>query len=261
MASAQESGQAFLASVIAKLPAELQAAAKEIFGKPEAKDAIVLVGDGALARTDYSKQMDELTARQRDLDTKLANLDNWFSDNKAALDEYVVIKPEYDTLKAAGGGKGLEKKEPEVVDPRKVAEEVLAQNGRDYVQLSAWIAAKSVEHLHAFNEPLDVLALVNDPRLGKPVQGQPGRVVSLPDLYQEKYGGRIAEKTKAAEDARIKAEVDKQVQAELAKRTTQPFPLRSDPQPSVLDTLGDAPKHTLDSAVAFYDQLQQARGT
>ena len=55
-----ESGQSFIAGVLAKLPAEQQAQAKAIFDAAEAKDAVALIGDGALARSDYSRHMDEL---------------------------------------------------------------------------------------------------------------------------------------------------------------------------------------------------------
>lgn len=255
-----ESGQAFLAGVLAKLPTELQAQAKELFEKPEAKDALIVIGDGALARPDYSKAMNTLKENETALQAKLDNLTAWYTENEAALKEFVVIKPEYDRLKA--GGKPEEKPIPDAVDPRKVAEDVLAEQGRDYIQLSAWLAAKAVEHLHAFGEPLPAMELVQDPRLGKPVPGQPGRVFSLQDVYASKYGERVSAKAKEAEDKRINDEVEKRLKEERAK-LGQPFPLRNDASPSVLDVLNtkDGPAaHTLDSAVAEYERLTSARG-
>lgn len=255
-----ESGQEFLAGVIGKLPAELQAQAKELFGKPEAKDAIVLVGDGALARPDYSKAMNDLQAKEAELKTKLDNLNAWYTDNETALQEYLVIKPEYDKLKVAPPLKPGETPPP--ADPRKLVEEVLNEQGRGYVALSAWLAGKAVEHLHVFGEPLNVMELTSDPRLGKPVAGQPGRVVSLPDIYAAKYGERVAGKAKEADEKKFNDEVEKRMVEERKKNVNQPFPLRGDASPSVLDVLqtkeGSA-AHTLDTAVAEYERLGTAR--
>jgi hypothetical protein len=256
-----ESGNEFLAGVIAKLPVELQAQAKELFGKPEAKDAIILVGDGALARPDYSKAMNDLKTKETELTGKLDNLNTWYVENRAALEEYLVIKPEYDTLKATPPKPGDPPKPP--ADPRKLVEEVIGEQGREFVQLSAWLAGKAVEHLHQFGEPLNVMELTADPRLGKPITGQPGRVFSLPDVYTAKYGERVATKQKEVTEKAFNDEVEKRLVAERAKLAGQPFPLRGDPSPSVLDVLStkDGPAaHTLDTAVAEYERLQGARG-
>lgn len=259
---AYESGSEFLAGVIAKLPAELQPQAKALFERPEAKDAVVVVGDGALRQPDYSKAMNDLKAKDTELQEKLTNLNAWYAANKAALEEYVTIKPEYDALKT--GEKPGEKKpgDSPPADPRKVVEEVLAEEGRSYVQLSAWLAGKSVAHLHMFGEPLDVLALTSDPRLGKPIVGQPGRVFSLQDAYDARYGEKVTAKAKEAEDKKFNDEVDRRLAAERAKQAGHPFPLRGDASPSVLDVLetkDGAAAHTLDTAVAEYERLQQQR--
>jgi hypothetical protein len=260
-----ESGTEFLAGVIAKLPAELQTQAKELFGKPEAKDAIIIVGDGALARPDYSKAMNELQTKEGELKTKLDNLNAWYADNEAALKEYLVIKPEYDTLKATPPPAPKPgDPPPPPADPRKLIEEVLNEQGREYVALSAWLASKAVEHLHLFGEALNVMELTADPRLGKPVAGQPGRVVSLPDIYASKYGDRVAAKAKEAEEKKFNDEVNKRMAEERARTTGQPFPLRGDASPSVLDVLSTkdgSAAHTLDTAVAEYERLSTARST
>lgn len=244
-----ESGQEFLNSVLAKLPADKQAAAKALFEDPTAKDAVTLVGAGALARSDYSKNLDALKAKEDELVV-------WYEDNKAALDEFVKIKPEYDTLK------GTKKEDPpkvDPIDPRKVAEEVLASQGRNYVDVADWIADRKLDHYVKFGEILDTRALLDDPRLGKPVAGQPGRVVSLPDLYHEKYGEKLAAKQKEADDKKFNDEVEKRL-AERRAQQPQPFPLRG--ESSVLDALGDpdrAAKHTVETAVEHYERLQADR--
>lgn len=261
-----ESGQAFLAGVLAKLPTELQAQAKALFESPTAKDAVTLVGDGALARTDYSKAMDAIKTKDTELQERLATLNTWFADNEAALKEYVVIKPAYDALKGkggAGGGTGDDddKGKGTPPDPRKVVEEVLAQQGPEYIQVAAWLHDKGMEHFQLFGERLNTQEIVTNPKLGKPIAGQPGRVFSLVDAYNEKYGERVATKQQELTEQKYNAEVEKRVAAKLAAQTAQPFPLRGS-QPSVLDVLetkDGAAAHTLDSAVAEYERLQAQR--
>jgi hypothetical protein len=100
-----------------------------------------------------------------------------------------------------------------------VAEEVLNEQGREYVALSAWLAGKAVEHFHMFGEPLNVMELTADPRLGKPVTGQPGRVFSLPDVYASRYGERVQAKAKEAEEKKFNDEVNKRMAEERARTT------------------------------------------
>jgi hypothetical protein len=259
---AYESGNEFLAGVLAKLPAELQAQAKDLFGKPEAKDAIILVGDGALARPAYSKAMDDLKVKETELQGKLDNLNTWYEENRAALTEYVAIKPEYDTLKAGGKTPPADPAKPPVVtDPRKIVEEVIADQGPQFVQVSNWLASKNAQHLHMFGEPLDPTTFTN-PKLGRPIVGQPGRLFSLEDAYQERYGEKVAAKAKEADEKKFNDEVTRRLNEERAKGAGQPFPLRGDASPSVLDVLATkdgTAVHTLDSAVAEYERLQGAR--
>lgn len=257
-----EDGQSFLAGVLAKISSpEKRAQVEAVLRDPEAKDAVTLVGDSVLARSDYSRHMDDLKAKETATQAKLDELNVWFEANKAALQEYVVIKPEYDELKAKGGTPpGTPPATPPAtppVDPRKVVEEVLAEEGRGYVNLSAYIAGLSVRHLHMFGEPLDPMELVANPKLGKPILGQPGRVFSLQDAYNEKYGERVAARAKEAEEKRFNDEVQKRLTEERAKLAGQPFPLRNE-APSVLDNMKPA-EHTLDTAVAEFERLQQAR--
>lgn len=247
---AKESGAAFLEQVLAKLPDDKRAAAKALFDGAE--DAVVLLGDGALARADYSKGMDTLKA-------KTDELESWFQDNKQALEDYPVIRAEYDKLKTTKPTDPPPPAPP--VDPRKVAEDVLSQQGPEYLRATAYLNDMARRHERMFpGEEFDSLAILNDPRLGREIKGQPGRVVSLQDLYNEKYGEKVAAKAKEADEKRFNDEVDKRLKDKLAQHQTNPFPLRG--EASVLDVLSEkdgAAKHTIESAVAEYDRLQAAR--
>ena len=251
---AYESGVSLKDLMLSKLPEADRAAAKAIFEKAEAKDAVTLLGDSALARSDYSKSMDDLRKRE-------GELEDWWQQNPGALDEYVVMKPEYDKLKATTTTTTTTTQTEPPIDPRKAVQDELAVQGRDYLAVANWIADIREQHREMFGERLDTAQFLNDPRLGKQVKGAPeGRVVSLPDLYQEKFGEKVAAKAKELEDKRINDLAEEKYKARLAETTRSPFPLRG--EASVLDVLQDKDgpaKHTLDSAVAHYEALQQNR--
>lgn len=260
-----EDGQKFLDGVLAKLPESLRVSAKDLFTKPEAKDAITLVGDGALARSDYSKHMDELKKLDDAAKAKLADAtklyeDNvgWRKNNEQAITDAVALKARLDA-----GGNGGGDTDFDEVGIRKLALDEINRAGREYIGVSAWLADKAVEHYAAFNEKLSLAEITSNPKLGKEIAGQPGRVFSLDDAYTEKYGEKVAARVKDVHDKAIEAEVQKRLSEERTKLGGQPFPLRGEIGPSVLDVLttkeGPA-AHTLDTATAEYDRLQAARG-
>jgi sulfur transfer complex TusBCD TusB component (DsrH family) len=278
-----EDGQAFLAGVLAKIPDEGQRAqVKAAFESTAAKDAVTLLGDGVLARADYSKHMDTITRQDTELKEKLAAAtdlyernDRWYKTNEAALKEYPTLKTEVERLKAGGGGDGDgdgdDKGRKPQVDVKKTIEETidslldsrLSDRERGYVDVVAFMSDLAFRHHTMFNEPLNQRELTSNPKLGRPIVGQPGRVFSLQDAYNEKYGERVLAKEKEAHDKQIETEVQKRLQEERAKNAGMPFPLRGDTTPSVLDVLSTekgAAAHTLDTAVAAYEQLQAGRG-
>lgn len=259
MASAKEAGKAFMAGVLAKLPAEKRAQAEALFAGDDAEAAVSLMGDGTLARSDYSRLADQIAAKEAELTGKFDELTNWYAANQAALTEYREIKPKYDVF-ATGNGNG-DVRVVDAPDPRKVAQDVVNESGREFLEVNAWLTDKALEHRDAFGERLDTRSLLNHPKLGRPVNGQPGRVFSLDDAYKETFGERVSAKAKADEDARIQKLVDERFAVERSKMGSHPFPLRGE-QPSVLDTINDTnrPVHTVDSAVAEYERLQAVRG-
>ena len=260
-----ESGQSFLAGVLSKLPAEQQAQAKAIFEAAEAKDAVTLLGDGALARSDYSRSMDTLREKEQALNEYYTRLDGWYTDNKQALDAARQrgngggggdpTPPGDPALPPTGGGLLTE------ADIRRIADERINDAGRDYIAVTAFLATQGAKHSHLFQEPLDMTELVANPKLGKPVYGQPGRIYSLQDAYMERYGERIQQKQKEAEDKRINDEVDKRLSERLKQtQSVHPFPLRAESSPlDVLQTKEGPAQHTLDSAVAEYERLVAAK--
>jgi len=264
-----EDGQTFLAGVLAKIPEGLRAQVKDAFEKPEAKEAVVLLGDGTLARSDYSKSMDRLKTQQTELEAKLAEANTlheqqtkWYQTNEAALKEYPTLKAELAKRKAGGDDDDPPPPPPNTLDKKTIEElidQTLTTRERDYVDVVAFMQDTGFRHHAMFSEPLVMRDLLQNPKLGKPILGQPGRIFSLQDAYTEKYGERVVAKQKEAQDKIINDEVEKRLKEKLAG---QPFPLRGQPSPSVLDVLEtkDGPAaHTLDTAVAEYERLQASR--
>ena len=254
-----ESGQSFLAGVLAKLPAEQQAQARAIFEAAEAKDAVVLLGDGALARSDYSRSMDAIREQERALTDYYTRLDSWYTDNKATLDAATATQAQERPPAAGPAAGGQIALTPD--DIRRIANDAVNEAGRDYIAVSAFLATQGARHSHLFGEPLDMTELVANQKLGKPVYGQPGRVYSLQDAYMERYGERIQKKQQEAEDKRINDEVDKRLGEKLKlTQSGHPFPLRQESSPlDVLSTKDGPAVHTLDSAVAEYERLVSAK--
>lgn len=268
-----ESGQSLLASVLAKLPESHRAQAEALFNSAEAKDAVTLVGDSALARSDYSKQMDalrssttELQQKEQQLVSEFDRLNQWYEVNKSALDDYK-------TIKANGGGHPnpdprapAPPAKPDAVsaaDLQRLFDERFSDASRDVVALTAFISTQAGRHYAMFGEPLDATEIAANPKLGRPVAGQPNRIFSLQDAYNEKFGEKVAAKQKEADDKKFNDEVERRLSEERKKLVSgHPFPLRGD-APSVLDILQtkDGPaQHTLDTAVAEYERLQSSRG-
>ena len=254
---AKESGQSFLAGVYAKLSEADRAVAQAIFEKPEAEQALVLIGDGVLARPDYSKAMNELKERQDALTT-------WFGENETALKEYLVIKPEYDKLKGGNPNPNPNPKpDPPPAFDQKALDEQLENRDRAFAGALSLTVRLVQEHGKMFpGEILDTDELLADARLGRPIQGQPGRVFGIRDAYAAKYGEKVVAVQKKAEDDRINKMVEERLIEERKKNPpNQPFPIR-DASPSPLDalTVKDGPaQHTVDTAVAEYERLQASR--
>ena len=268
-----ESGQSFLAGVLSKLPPEQQAQAKAIFEAAEAKDAVTLMGDGALARSDYSRSMDHLREKETALNEYYERLNGWYGENHAALDaaRQAVTNGQPQPAQPAQPTQPTQPT-PALQSPglsgvsadevRRLADEAINAAGRDYIAVSAFIATQGAHHQHLFGEPLDALELVQNPKLGKPILGQPGRVFSLQDAYYEKYGERLQQKQQEAQERAFNQEVEKRLAQRTQAQASHPFPLRSESSPlDVLATKDGPAAHTLDTAVAEYERLQAARGS
>lgn len=274
---AKEAGAAFLAGVLERLPESHRAQAKAIFEAAEAESAISAIGDGVLARSDYSKQMDAIRAQEQTLASKQAEFEAlhasnvaWLNEHQAAVTDYLTIKPQYDALIAASGtptgtgtttvaapqgGKEAEMTKDEIA--KLVAEQISTAAG-DVVGISAWAAERSIQHFQQFGEKLPVNELVQATIAAR----QKGDPITLDGMYQQKYGEQLAAKAKEAEDARINTEVEKRLAEQLRERQGAglPFPTRAEASPlDLLHKPPDPATYGVDAAVAEYTRLVNAK--
>ena len=257
MSKASDAGRAFVTGVIAKLPEHLRAQAETLFTAPEAEDALVVIGTGALAQPDINRRYDDLKKQEDALQAKHRELTDWWDTNRPALEEYKTIKPEYDRLK--GQPAPVAEAPPKGLDVETVAQ-MFDENNRAFARVTSLGLKLVQKHQRMFNEELDTDALIGDPRIGQPIPGT-NRVFGLLDVYHDTFGERIKAKEQEAEDARIQKLVDARLAEERRKAPPgPPFPLR-DGGSSPLDVLTQAerPTHSIDSAVAEYERLVAAR--
>jgi hypothetical protein len=208
--------------------------------------------------------MDTLREKEGALNQHYERLNDWYTINKDALDEAKTIKERgpAPAPEPPDDKKPLQSPSLSIEDVRRLADEAVNSAGKDYIQVSAFIASQAGRHLAIFGEPLDALELVQNPKVGRPIAGQPGRIFSLQDAYLERYGPQLQKKQQEADDKRFNDEVEKRLAERTKSQSTHPFPLRNESSPlDVLQTKEGSAAHTLDTAVAEYERLQSARGS
>jgi len=251
VSKAFDTGKSLADLVLAKLPENLRAEAAKAFSAPEAADALTLLGDSALARADYSREMDAIKAKAEELQAEQDRINSvhetqidWWTKNNAALEEWKVLK---------AGGKPPEKKDdppPATGMTKEDLEKLLNERDAGYASVLGLTTTLSGRHFKDFGEVLDGNELIT--------YAQKNRL-SLPDAYAAKFADKIKAKAEAEDKARIDKLVAEGIAEEKKKFISQPFPLRNQ-EPSALDVLEQKDKPALPDPAEFYQQLQASRG-
>lgn len=263
MSKALESGKSLIDLVLAKLPESLRGDVQKSFLAPEATEALTLLGDSALARSDYSKQMDDIRLQTEKLKADQAvvtgdfeRLQEWYEPRKNLLDKYPTLDAVEAAIKAGGGTPNPNPNPnpaPAVGLTRAEIDALLIERDKGYAGVLGLGIEVGSRHLHMFGEPPDMRGVIDIATK---------RGISLDAAYSEKYGDRLKAKADEAEAARIKQLVDAGVAERMKQAGPGAFPLRNG-SPSVLDIFDsqtDKPaNHTVDSAVAEYDRLVALR--
>lgn len=245
-----DSGKSQLAAILARLPESVRNTVQEAFAKPEATDALTLLGESTLARSDYSKSMDDLRQKEQQVVEDFNRLNTWYETVKPKVENYDKLESEVGRLRMAprspdGGSSGLSRED---------LEKYMFERDQGYAGVVALSLSMATRHLKEFGEALDMTALY---------QLASDKKITLQQAYDGVYGEQIKKKAEEAESSRINKLVEERLADERKKFTGLPYPLRSN-SPSVLDVLEsstDKPaNHTLDTALAEYERLQAARG-
>lgn len=231
--SKRDAGQALLTTFIGSLPAELQTAAKDLFSKPEAATALDVLGESAMMRSDYSRAQDALRQETERLTQWHGELKSWFEPRQSlvALGEAAQKagwSPESDPSVPPGPRGG---DLPADVLRKADFEKAITEREVGVANFIAAVTPLAVKHYQTFGEVLDVQALLADPKV---------REIGILGVYEAKHADRLAEKAKAAEDARINTIVTERLAEERKKLGDPRFPTSRATEESPLAALSRA---------------------
>lgn len=243
---------AFLQELLARVPAEQRAAAESALNTPE---VLEYARQGALRQQEFSRGMDALRARNDELNTQQAQLNDiytrqqaWWDANGLNADGTPKTPSTTSTLQTPPATPAAPAA-PDLVRRAEI-EKLLDQREAGAAGFFAALNDLSFDHFKTFGEKLDTQALIADAhRTGRPIG----------DVYRAAHAEKFAAKAKAEEDARVEARAQERVNELLRTRARQPFPQAG--QDNVLDVLAkpadqrDASQYGVDAAVAEFETL------
>lgn len=246
---ALDAGKEFLAGVLAKLPESVRGQVETAFNDPQAADALVAIGSGALAQSDINRKYQEIQTKQAELDAAIATAQEDYQKN---VDWYKTTSAELETLRAAARGHTPPPPAPPPAAPtglsREDIDKILAERDQGYAGVLGLATTLAAQHLKNFGEVLDGNELINFAKEKR---------LPLAEAYKQKFSEQITAKAQAEEKARIDKLVEERLQAER-RNHQQPFPIRSQ-EPSVLDVLEAKERPATPDPYDFYQSLQAGR--
>lgn len=257
--TAKTAGTEFLAELLAKLPESQRAKAQEAFASAEADAALIALGEGTLRQSDYSRVSNEVKTKEQEVDAWKGQLDTWFADKKAALEEADRLRANPNPNPNPNPIPPVQPLPPDLskfVSPEQLAK-TLEQTERGALVFITESNRLTAQHYKDFGEVLDLSPLLAHKRVME---------VGLTEVYKELHKEQLDAKATAAEAARvavIRDEERKKLQAEMAG-THQPYPVRGN-EASTLDHIeatraGQNPAlKSVADMTAEYDRLNAVR--
>ncbi len=201
-------GKQFLTDLLARIPEDQRAALQPVL---EADDVADFVGGGVLRQSDYSRGMNELSAKHQELT-------DWFNVNKADGMSTALLPQDKAALAAAAAGKvGDPSSQPAGVDLKAVTA-LIDERERGVAAYMAATTSLALKHFKEFGEELNLTDLLADPDANK---------IGILGVYDRKFAPKYQEKATAAENARIDAKVKEGIAEERKKLIQNPYPVAS----------------------------------
>lgn len=266
MAKGHETGNTFLAGVLQRLSPEDRQKGEELIAQMKALGGgavVTAVGDGVLAQSEFSSQMDRLNADRAAVEAAQAELEavrvqqqetyrqqtEWWQGNQANLQEL-------ERLRKAGMSNGNGHAQPAAVPKGVVTEEQLEAFRRDltgaFLGFDQDKSALQREHFQMFGEIPDLSPLLQHPQI---------RDVGLKGVYQQVFKDRLDAHAKAEEKKREDAIRADERRKLLESQATMPYPMAGEAAfeaGSPLDALTKTDQ-VADAASAHYRQILSER--
>lgn len=234
----------------APLSAELRGKVMELLAT-DADKFLTYVGEHGLRQEDYSGVVAKARGDEAKFTTLYEQNVAWFNENKAALDELETLRarlngnpnpnpnanPDPTTAPALPAG----------VITQKQFDEAMGRTEAGALGVIAETALLATQHLHMFQEPLDLRPILGDKRVT-----QIGIRAVYDDLYKDRLKARADEAQKKREDA-LRAE-GAQAERERLAATRHPYPVSGAPEVSTLDAL-ERPAGTNTPVAASVDDM------
>jgi hypothetical protein len=229
----KEAGSAYLQKILGLLPEADRAAFAEKLKDEKIAEA---AGEEILLRDDYSRQMDELKAHEGKVTAYHANLQTWYQEKQEAIEKGTAALEALEKLQTNPPPKPGDPPPPDFSkylgkdEAAKLLNEAVAASSTQLAQYNAYLTNLGLNHLQAFGEPLDVLALDQLARKeGKRVD------VLYSEMTREKREKREAD-LQAKKEKDLEDKIRTKVEDEYRRRPQTPYPIGSD----MADPMGNA---------------------
>lgn len=252
MSKAVDAGRAFFQGLAQYLPDSARAELEAHIATDAGVTMLTALGEGTLARSDYSRAMDDLKAKSTALDVWAEDVKKW-----AVAQRGTTGDPPADPARVPAR-RDDPAPTPGALSKQEVEQLVNAAVTKREIPFAAFatdIAALVAEHTRDFpGEVLDGMALLNHPDVA---------TIGIRGAYRAVHAEKLkalVDGRAAADRAKLEAEIRKKVTEELAAATPIPGVIAGE-DTSPLAALGGDPKQfSVEAAAAHFRQLRAGSG-